>query len=75
MKWITADGEELEVKEMTSYHALNCVNYLLKQYGGNLVLELILRGKEKENTTEKEKEIEFEKNGFKDIEKDFIELL
>lgn len=75
MKWITTDGEELEVKEMTSYHALNCVNYLLKQYGGNLVLELILRGKEKENTTEKEKEIEFEKNGFKDIEKNFIELL
>ena len=46
MKWTTREGKEMEVKDMTSSHAENCVLMLMRNNGPHKVLEALLYAQE-----------------------------
>lgn len=46
MKWTTREGKEMEVKDMTSSHAENCVLMLMRNNGPHKILEALLYAQE-----------------------------
>jgi len=49
MKWTTREGKEIEVKDMTSSHAENCVLMLMRNNGPHKILEALLYAQEQAN--------------------------
>ena len=57
MKWKTREGKEIEVKDMTSSHAENCVLMLMRNNGPHKVLASLLYAYEKNLEEQKAKEV------------------
>jgi len=57
MNWKTREGKEIEVKDMTSSHAENCVLMLMRNNGPHKVLESLLYAYEKNLEEQKAKEV------------------
>ena len=58
MKWTTREGKEMEVKDMTSSHAENCVLMLMRNNGPHKILEALLYAYEKHSEENKPKKVE-----------------
>ena len=56
MKWKTREGKEIEVKDMTSSHAENCILMLIRNNGPHKILEALLYAYQKDSET-KSKEV------------------
>ena len=57
MNWKTREGKEIEVKDMTSSHAENCVLMLMRNNGPHKVLASLLYAYEKNLEEQKAKEV------------------
>jgi len=71
MKWTTREGKEIEVKDMTSSHAENCVLMLMRNNGPHKVLEALLYAHEKHSKENQPKEVEL--NG--DMAQEFNDMM
>ena len=70
MNWKTKEGKEIEVKDMTSSHAENCILMLIRNNGPHKILEALLYTYQKDSGT-KSKEVKL--NG--DMAQEFNDMM